>query len=90
MLQSGKTEESAALSRQILASNPNNLDAMYVYALALASDESKLNDAREAFQRFIAKAPETDARKQEAQQIVDGLKPAPNTNTNRGTRRRGN
>ncbi len=90
MLQSGKTEESAALSRQILASNPNNLDAMYVYALALASDESKLNDAREAFQRFIAKAPETDARKQEAQQIVEGLKAAPATNTNRGTRRRGN
>ncbi len=87
MLQAGKIQESAALSQQILASNPNNLDAMYVYALALASDEAKLNEAREAFQRFIAKAPETDARKQEAQQIVEGLKPA--QNTNRGTRRRG-
>ncbi len=90
MLQSGKIQESAAVSQQILASNPNNLDAMFVYALALASDETKFKEAREAFQRFIAKAPDTDPRKQQALDTIEGLKPAQNTNTNRGTRRRGN
>ena len=96
LFQSNQVDQAIATYRQILSTNPNNIDAMYGLAVALAADPSgaKVAEARDAFRQFVAKAPDTDQRKQEAATIVasldDMLKNAnkPATTPSTGTSRR--
>lgn len=84
LLQGGQVEQSVAAYRQALTANPENLDAMYGLGIALAADptqsKEKLTEARDALEKFAAKAPATDGRKQEAAAAAEGigqsLKPA--------------
>ena len=100
LLQGGQVEQSVAAYRQALTANPDNLDAMYGLGIALAADPSqskeKLIEARDALQKFAAKAPATDTRKQEAAAAAEGINqslkaPAaqPGTDAGKGRRRRG-
>lgn len=76
----GRIDDAIAKFRDVLAKNPNNLDAMFGLGLALASkvvDASKdveiLAEARDTLQQFVSKAPEGYARKQEAMESVKYL-----------------
>ncbi|HEX8161314.1 MAG TPA: carboxypeptidase regulatory-like domain-containing protein [Pyrinomonadaceae bacterium] len=73
----GKIDESVAKFREVLARNPNNLDAIYGLGIALAAkvtdatkDAAILEEAHDTLQQFVAKAPEGYARKQEAADSV--------------------
>ncbi len=76
----GKIDESVAKFREILAKNPNNLDAMYGLGIALAAkvmdaskDAALITEARDSLQQFVNKAPEGYPRKQEALESVKYL-----------------
>jgi tetratricopeptide (TPR) repeat protein len=77
---SGKVDEAINAYRQALTANANNLDAMYGLGLALAAkvtDASKdgalIIEARDTLQQFVAKAPDTHPRKQEAADSIKYL-----------------
>lgn len=78
LFQGGKIDEAVAAYQQTLTSSPDNLDAMYGMGVALLADPSpsadKVTQARTMLQKFIAKAPDTDPRKQEAAGVVESLK----------------
>ncbi|MCA1814979.1 MAG: hypothetical protein LC746_00975 [Acidobacteria bacterium] len=76
----GRIDDSVAKFREVLAKNPNNLDAMYGLGIALAAkvtdatkDAAILNEAHDMLQQFVAKAPEGYPRKQEAADSVKYL-----------------
>jgi tetratricopeptide (TPR) repeat protein len=73
MLTSGQMDRALTLSQQILTSNPNNLDAMYVLAIATANDPNKAAEARDMLKKFASKAPDNDPRKQMAEDTARGL-----------------
>jgi tetratricopeptide (TPR) repeat protein len=92
MLSSGQMDRAITLSQQILTSNPNNLDAMYVLAIATASDPEKAAEARDLLKKFASKAPPEDPRKQMAEDTAKGLDEvlkAPAKTETKPTRRRG-
>lgn len=71
----GKMDESIATFRQVIATNPQNLDAMTGLATALAAKGSlteggggtaMIAEARDLFQEFIKKAPDTHPKKADA------------------------
>jgi tetratricopeptide (TPR) repeat protein len=71
----GKIDESIATFRQVIATNPQNLDAMLGLGTALAakgslaeggSGSAMIAEARDLFQEFIKKAPDTHAKKADA------------------------
>lgn len=100
LLQSGQTEQAVATFQKVLATNPNNLDALYGLGVAY-STSSKNSEAVDTLKQFISKAngQEYATKKQEAQALLSATeeamktdadqknKPAPRTG---GTRRRGN
>lgn len=76
----GRIDDSVAKFREVLAKNPNNLDAMYGLGIALAAkvvdatkDAQFLTEAHDMLAQFVAKAPEGYARKQEAAESVKYL-----------------
>ena len=74
----GRVDESIAAYKAILATSPNNLDAIYGLGLALASDPTgaKTAEGRDMLQQFASKAAPTDPRKQMAEEAVAGLNEA--------------
>ncbi|MGI9106550.1 MAG: tetratricopeptide repeat protein [Pyrinomonadaceae bacterium] len=74
----GRVDESIAAYKGILASNPNNLDALFGLGIALAAEGSdeKTAQARDMLQQFATKAAATDPRKQQAEEAVVGLNEA--------------
>ena len=98
----GKMDESIATFRQVIATNPQNLDAMTGLATALAAKGSlieggggtaMISEARDLFQEFIKKAPDTHPKKADAiataQYLDETLKaasaPKPSTGGSRNT-----
>ena len=94
LFQGGRVDESIAAYKAILATSPNNLDAIYGLGLALASDPTgaKTAEGRDMLEQFASKAPATDPRKQMAEEAVAGLnealKPKPADKATTTTRRR--
>ncbi len=75
-----RIDDAIAKFREVLAKNPNNLDAMFGLGLALASkvvdvnkDTAILVEARDTLQQFVSKAPEGYPRKQDAVESVKYL-----------------
>lgn len=76
----GKFDESIAKFREVLAKNPNNLDAIYGLGIALASksaggdmDANLVKEAHDTLMQYVSKAPDTNPRKQEAAEMVKYL-----------------
>lgn len=83
----GRVDDSIAKFREVLAKNPNNLEAMYGLGISLAAkvtdatkDAALLNEAHDMLQQFVAKAPEGYPRKQEAADSVKYLEETMKTN----------
>jgi tetratricopeptide (TPR) repeat protein len=78
LFNAGKIDESIAKFREILAANPGNVEAMRGLGISLAAkgaeDPNMLPEAIKTLEQFVAKAPETDTRKQEAALMVEELK----------------
>lgn len=94
LFQGGRIDESIVAYKAILASNPNNLDAIFGLGIALAADGSveKTTQARDMLVQFASKAPATDPRKQMAEEAAAGLseslKPKPADKATTTTKRR--
>lgn len=69
---SGKAEESVVAYSAIIDANPDNLDAIYKLGLAYAS-VAKFQESANTFQKFLDKAPETDARVPEVKTVLKDL-----------------
>jgi len=98
----GKMDESIATFRQVIATNPQNLDAMLGLGTALAakgslaeggSGTAMIAEARDLFQEFIKKAPDTHPKKADAlataqyldETIKAAKEPKPSTGAGRTT-----
>ncbi|HEV2802787.1 MAG TPA: tetratricopeptide repeat protein [Pyrinomonadaceae bacterium] len=94
LFQGGRIDESIAAYKAILATSPNNLDAIYGLGIALAADPTgqKTAEGRDMLEQFASKAPATDPRKQMAEEAVAGLnealKPKPADKSGTTTKRR--
>ncbi len=79
LMQSNRVDESIAVYKKVLATSPDNLDAMYGLGVALAAsagdppNPGKAGEARDMLQRFANKAPANDPRKQEAAAIAQSF-----------------
>ncbi|MGB8507219.1 MAG: tetratricopeptide repeat protein [Pyrinomonadaceae bacterium] len=80
LFQGGKVDQAVATYRQVLSTNPSNLDAMYGLGIALAAqvtdatkDAALISEARQMLQQFVSKAPDTHPRKAEAISSVEYL-----------------
>jgi len=69
---SGKAEESVVAYTAIIEANPDNLDAIYKLGLAYAS-VAKFQESANTFQKFLDKAPESDARVPEVKAVLKDL-----------------
>ncbi len=72
---SGRVAEAIAAYREVLAANPDTLNAMRGLGIALTVDPTgpKYQEARDLLQQFADKAPETNPRKTEAVEMVKYL-----------------
>ena len=70
--ESGKPEEAVTSYTAIIEANPDNLDAIYKLGLAYAS-AAKFQESANTFQKFLDKAPETDARVPEVKTVLKDL-----------------
>ena len=68
----GKPEEAVTAYTSIIEANPDNLDAIYKLGLAYAS-VAKFQESANTFQKFLDKAPETDARVPEVKAVLKDL-----------------
>ncbi|MDQ3652878.1 MAG: tetratricopeptide repeat protein [Acidobacteriota bacterium] len=75
LFQGGKIDEAVAAYQKVLASNPNNLEAMFGLGIALAADPSgaKNTEARDLLQKFADKTDAANPRKQEAMDMAKYL-----------------
>ena len=75
LVQSGQVDQAVATYKQILASKPNDLDAIYDLGIAYAADPSgsKLAEARDTLYQFAKNAPASDPRKQDALNTAKAL-----------------
>jgi tetratricopeptide (TPR) repeat protein len=70
--ESGKAEEAVTAYSAIIEANPDNLDAIYKLGLAYAS-VAKFQESANTFQKFLDRAPETDARVPEVKTVLKDL-----------------
>jgi tetratricopeptide (TPR) repeat protein len=96
LLDSGASDKAFAEFQKIIASDPENVDAMLGAGLALfqSGDKAKFQEAANYLQRFVDKAPETHKLRSSAKDALDYLKSAENVKpvkatTTTGGRRRG-
>ena len=68
----GKPEEAVTSYMAIIEANQDNLDAIYKLGLAYAS-VAKFQESANTFQKFLDKAPETDARVPEVKAVLKDL-----------------
>lgn len=84
LLDAQKADLAYAEYQKVLATNPDNLDAMIGAGLSLINvgymtgDKAKLQEGINYLQRFADKAPDTDKRKLEAKTTIEELKKAEN------------
>jgi tetratricopeptide (TPR) repeat protein len=76
----GSVDLAMAEAQKALAENPDNPDANRILGLALfaTGDKAKFQEAANYLQRYVDKAPDTDALKQSAKEALDYLKTAEN------------
>lgn len=95
LLDAGAADKALAMFQQILASDPDNIDATLGAGLALfqSGDKAKFQEAANYLQRFVDKAPDNHKLKPSAKEALDYLKNEQNIKPQRGTtttgRRRG-
>jgi tetratricopeptide (TPR) repeat protein len=75
MFNTGRVAEAITVYREVLAANPDSLNAMRGLGIALTVDPAGPNyqEARNMLQQFADKAPATNLRKQEAVEMVKYL-----------------
>lgn len=73
---SSRTDDAVTAFKAVMATDPNNADAMYGLGLTLVSsgDMSKLQEAANYLSEFVAKAPATDPRVAEVNASLQALK----------------
>ena len=71
-----RTDDAVAAYKKVLASDPNNLDALYNMGLAfLASSETeKIQASVNVLSDFVSKAPSTDKRLKDAKDTIEMIK----------------
>jgi tetratricopeptide (TPR) repeat protein len=92
LFDAGESEKAAAAYEKILATNPENVDAILYAGLALygTGDKNKYQAAANYLQRFVDKAPDTHPIKSDAKAVLENLKNQENVQPQRtGGRRRG-
>jgi cytochrome c-type biogenesis protein CcmH/NrfG len=65
--------KAAAAFQEILKKDPDNYDAYYSLGLIYVNDEKTLQESANNFQKFLDRAPESDARVAEVKSIIGGL-----------------
>jgi tetratricopeptide (TPR) repeat protein len=72
----GRTDEAVAAYKSVLASEPNNIDALYYMGLTLlaSSEREKIQESVNALADFVAKAPATDKRVPDAKSTIEAIK----------------
>ena len=70
------SEKAVAIYKGILASDPNNIEALYNLGIALlgSTDKEKIQESLNYLSDFVAKAPATDKRVPDAKATVEAIK----------------
>ncbi|HKX26643.1 MAG TPA: tetratricopeptide repeat protein [Blastocatellia bacterium] len=71
--EAGKNDEAAAAFKTILETDPDNIDALYNLGLVYSNTEKTWQDAANALQKFVDKAPENDPRVTDAKSVIGYL-----------------
>lgn len=71
--EAGKNEEAVAALNAILAADPDNIDALYNLGLVYSGVEKTWQDAANALQKFVDKAPPEDPRVTDAKSVIGFL-----------------
>jgi tetratricopeptide (TPR) repeat protein len=71
-----RLDEAVAGYKGVLASDPNNIDALYGIGLALlsSSEKEKLQESANYLSEFVSKAPANDSRVASAKETIEALK----------------
>jgi tetratricopeptide (TPR) repeat protein len=69
----GKIEESIVAYKEMLAADPENLEALYWLGIAYSGAEKTWQDSANTLQAFVDKAPDTDPRKADAKAVIGEL-----------------
>lgn len=88
---SGRTDEAIAAYKAVLATEPNNVDAIYNMGLTLlgSTDKEKLQEAANALADFVSKAPAEDKRVPDARNSLEVLKNEFKVQAEKPSKRRG-
>ena len=93
LFDAGVSDKAAAAYEKILATNPENVDAILYAGLALygTGDKTQYQKAADYLQRFVDKAPDTHPIKSDAKAVLENLKNQENVKpqSTAGGRRRG-
>jgi tetratricopeptide (TPR) repeat protein len=72
----GRTDEAVTAYKNVIAADPNNLDALYQLGLTLlaSSEKEKIQESVNALADFVAKAPATDKRVPDAKSTIEAIR----------------
>ncbi|HKQ03636.1 MAG TPA: tetratricopeptide repeat protein [Blastocatellia bacterium] len=87
---SGRTDEATAAYKAILATDPNNVDALFGLGLTLVAtgEKAKVQEGANYLADFVAKAPPTDKHVAEVKAVLDDLKKQQQVEPEKPARRR--